>query len=185
MTPVTVISGGQTGVDTAALLAAKAFSLPISGYVPLHYTNELGAYSIPERFRANLVETGTTASALRTELNIKQADGVLTLLSAEAGKSDVSKGTQLGIDYARTLGKAEEQLCFVDLTTPNSDVEVEKVVAWLVYQKTQMTISDWPQDHYSVLAHKACARIVDLFELQQFVRLHSGEDGAQVKLDAG
>lgn len=51
--------------------------------------------------------------------------------------------------------------------------------------QTQMTISDWPQDHYSVLAHKACARIVDLFELQQFVRLHSGEDGAQIKLDAG
>ncbi|KAK5080661.1 hypothetical protein LTR05_008365 [Lithohypha guttulata] len=146
MTPVTVISGGQTGVDTAALLAAEAFSLPISGYVPLHYSNELGSYSIPERFRADLVETDTTASALRTELNIKQADGVLTLLSAEDGRSDVSKGTQLGIDYARALGKVENQLCFVDLTSLDLDADVERVVRWLVDRKVSKCAIGGPRE---------------------------------------
>lgn len=67
------------GVDMAALLAAEAYNLPIRGYVPLHFTNEQGEFKIPERFRRHLEETSTTASAERTQLNVKEADGVLTL----------------------------------------------------------------------------------------------------------
>lgn len=119
------------GVDTAALLAAETHSLPISGFVPLRYTNETGEYGIPKRFWSVLRETSTTASAERTELNIRDAEGILTLFKGENDRSHISKGTQLGIDYARELGKEDQQLCFVDLASPNLGTEIDRVAQWI------------------------------------------------------
>ena len=62
----------------AALKAAEAHSLPMSGYVPKDYTNETGKCGIPVGFRQYLKETSSTASAERTRLNIEAADGILT-----------------------------------------------------------------------------------------------------------
>lgn len=135
MVRLQVISGGQTGVDTAALLAAEAFSFPISGYVPKDYTNELGAYGIAARFWPCLTLTNTIESALRTELNCRDADGILTLLRNEEASTKVSEGTQHGIDYARKLGKNEHQFCFVDLAASYLRDEVVRVVKWITDMK--------------------------------------------------
>jgi len=105
----------------------------LQGWVPLHFTNETGLYGIPDRFRPFLKETSTTASAKRTELNMKDADGILTLLIEEDKKSEVSPGTQYGIDYAVKLGKSKDQLFFVDLSSTNaqSEASIEGVVRWI------------------------------------------------------
>ncbi|CAD6573487.1 MAG: hypothetical protein CYPHOPRED_005158 [Cyphobasidiales sp. Tagirdzhanova-0007] len=185
-----VISGGQTGVDLAALYAAEASSLPISGWVPLHYTNETGAYGIPSQFRAYLKQTATTASAERTELNLSEADGVLTLLRGEAveardegerepssssSSSSMSPGTQYGLNYARTvLGKSEAQLCFVDLAKAGrEDLDLvreqqRRVARWIRVQGVERCAVGGPRESEAPgIADDAYAFLIGLFELLQ------------------
>jgi hypothetical protein len=138
------------GVDMAALVAAETCSLPYTGFVPLHYTNELGSFGIPARFHHALTETSITESSERTERNIAAADGILTIYLTPAagdegdGKEGVSTGTQHGLEHAIALGKRKEQLLFVtlpregpitDLEVPSrsqDDAEVARVVDWIV-----------------------------------------------------
>lgn len=130
----------------AAFKAAEAFSMPISGYVPKDYTNETGPYDIPSRFRQFVKETSSTASAERTRLNIQDADGILTLLQAESDRSEVSEGTQLGLDHARELGKPVEQLCFVDLKNMNADDEIERVTQWIKVNGIEKCLIGGPRE---------------------------------------
>ena len=88
-----VISGGQTGVDQAALRAAIASGITIDGWCPPGRICEDGV--IPEEFR--LKETPFERSedapeiprSLRTEWNVKDSDGLLILtksiVSLDAG----------------------------------------------------------------------------------------------------
>jgi hypothetical protein len=78
-----VISGGQTGVDQAALRAAIASGIPIDGWCPPGRSCEDGV--IPEEFPLN--ETPCERSeyapeiprSMRTEWNARDSDGVLIL----------------------------------------------------------------------------------------------------------
>ena len=78
-----IISGGQTGVDQAALRAAIAIGIPIDGWCPPERTCEDGI--IPEEFP--LKETPFERSevapgiprSLRTEWNVRDSDGILIL----------------------------------------------------------------------------------------------------------
>ena len=78
-----IISGGQTGVDQAALRAAIASGIPIGGWCPPGRSCEDGV--IPEEF--TLKETPFERSedapdiprSLRTEWNVRDSDGVLIL----------------------------------------------------------------------------------------------------------
>lgn len=117
----------------------------------MYYTNENGEYGIPERFRSALKETFTTESHERTEKNIKEADGILTLLVEEDGGSDnlkSSPGTVHGIEYAKKLGKREEQLCFVNLAKDDEKLETERqrVINWLMQQKVNKCAIGGPRE---------------------------------------
>jgi hypothetical protein len=116
--------------------------------VPLHYTNETGAYGIPERFREHLRETGTTASADRTEANIKDADGILTLLRDGTSRSESSPGTQHGLDYAKKLGKTEEQMMFVNLDLEETALalEIVRVCNWIQSKRIQRCAMGGPRE---------------------------------------
>ena len=70
-----VISGGQTGVDRAALDAAMAAGLPVGGWCPRGRRAEDGP--IPDRYP--LRETPTAEYANRTEWNVRDSDGTLIL----------------------------------------------------------------------------------------------------------
>ena len=127
MPPGTVIiTGGQTGVDTAAIKAAVKLSIPFKGWVPHGFTNEKGL--ILAEYRTHLQVTPSAENAQRTEWNMRDADCVLTILR---GKPEVAVGgTKLGVDYSYG---AEKQKSFVDLTGDRAQ-EVEKVRAWLKEQ---------------------------------------------------
>ena len=73
--PERIVSGGQTGVDRAALDAALALGLPCGGWCPKGRKAEDGA--VPERYP--LRETPTDAYAQRTEWNVRDSDGTLIL----------------------------------------------------------------------------------------------------------
>ena len=110
-------SGGQTGVDRAALDAAMARGVPVGGWCPQGRRAEDGP--IPPRYP--LTETGSAEYAVRTRWNVRDAEATLVLTFGEP-----DAGTALTIEEARALGKP---LCIVDL---GAEWEVAPVAAWLL-----------------------------------------------------
>ncbi len=82
----TIISGGQTGVDRAALDVAIKWGIPYRGWCPAGRWAEDG--KIPERYQLEV--TPESNPAQRTARNVKESDGVLIL-----GALECSAGTQL------------------------------------------------------------------------------------------
>ena len=68
-----VVSGGQTGVDRAALDVALDLGYEAGGWVPKGRRAEDGM--IPERYRLN--ETPSRDYEQRTEWNVRDSDGTL------------------------------------------------------------------------------------------------------------
>jgi hypothetical protein len=91
-----VVSGGQTGVDRAALDAALAGKIPIGGWCPRGRRSEDG--QIPASY--NLKETAARSYAVRTEWNVRDSDGTLVIV-----QNKVTGGTRLTVDLARRHSK--------------------------------------------------------------------------------
>lgn len=92
-----IVSGGQTGVDMAALEFAHAQGIPYGGWVPKGRTNEAGL--IPADF-TGLVETQSEHVVERTRLNVLSSDATLVFVDGS-----ISPGTQQTIVFAQELGK--------------------------------------------------------------------------------
>ena len=100
-----LISGGQTGVDRAALDIALAAGLPIGGWCPKGRLAEDGM--IPMTYP--LQETPSPQYAQRTRWNVRDADASLILT-----RNEPTGGTALTIHAARRLHKPYR---VIDLTT--------------------------------------------------------------------
>jgi len=70
-----IVSGGQSGVDRATLDAAVELGIPHGGWCPQGRLAEDGR--IPQKYR--LKETISSDYAVRTRLNVRDADGTLIL----------------------------------------------------------------------------------------------------------
>ncbi len=77
--PKKIISGGQAGVDRAALDAAIALDLRHGGWCPRGRLAEDGR--IPDRYR--LTETDSSDYAVRTERNVLDSDATWVLCRGE------------------------------------------------------------------------------------------------------
>ena len=86
-----IISGGQTGVDRAALDFAMEHNIPCGGWCPKGRLAEDGM--IDEKYP--LKETSTSLYVVRTRLNVEDSDGTLILHEGEIGN-----GTQYTAEYA-------------------------------------------------------------------------------------
>lgn len=73
--PLKIVSGGQTGVDRAALDVALSLGIPCGGWCPRGRRAEDGA--IPSRYP--LAETPTARYPERTAWNVRDSDGTLVL----------------------------------------------------------------------------------------------------------
>jgi Circularly permutated YpsA SLOG family len=91
-----IVSGGQTGVDRAALDAAIAMGIEHGGWCPRGRRAEDGA--MDERYR--LRETESRKYHVRTECNVRDSDGTLILFCGE-----LSGGTEYTRKCARLHGK--------------------------------------------------------------------------------
>jgi hypothetical protein len=92
----TIISGGQTGVDRAALDLALERGLACGGWCPQGRRAEDGP--LPERYP--LRETASPAYPQRTALNVRDSDGTLILTRGEP-----DRGTALTKQLAERSGK--------------------------------------------------------------------------------
>lgn len=91
-----IVSGGQTGVDRAALDAARAAGVPTGGWCPRGRRAEDGAIDA----RYPLQETPSSEYAQRTTWNVRDSDGTVVL---HAGQ--IEGGTAFTIAVARERGK--------------------------------------------------------------------------------
>ena len=92
-----IVSGGQTGVDRAALDWALASGVPCGGWCPLGRWAEDG----PIDARYPLRETPDVKPVLRTEWNVRDSDG--TLIVTLAGR--ITGGTLLTANLAKRLSR--------------------------------------------------------------------------------
>lgn len=96
MTPeFTIVSGGQTGVDRAALDWAIEKGWPHGGYCPKGRIAEDGL--IPRKY--NLKEATSSGYAIRTRLNVIHSDATLIL-----SPLPLTGGTALTAKYAEKVG---------------------------------------------------------------------------------
>jgi hypothetical protein len=94
---ITIVSGGQTGADRAALEFAIAHGIAYGGWCPRGRLAEDGP--IPPCFQ--LEETPSAAYAQRTEWNVRDADATVLFSIAPAVKG----GTSLTVAIAQRLGR--------------------------------------------------------------------------------
>lgn len=111
---IVIHSGGQTGVDRAALDAAMACGVPVGGWCPRGRRAEDGP--IPERYP--LVAMPSPDYADRTRRNVLGADATLVLT-----RGNPDDGTLLTVAVAQEVGKP--------LRAVTLDADVEPVAGWL------------------------------------------------------
>ncbi len=91
-----IVSGGQTGVDRAALDFAIQRGIPHGGYCPKGRRSESGR--IAAKYR--LLECASPDYAMRTALNVMHSDGTLILTRGRP-----EGGTQRTVYLCRAYGK--------------------------------------------------------------------------------
>jgi len=116
---IKIISGGQTGVDRAALDAAIAARLPYGGLIPKGRLAEDGTIS---KTYEHLIEADTEDYKFRTEANVLDADITLII-----GYLPMTGGTHLTNVYCHQHDKTH---IFVNLDEPEND-NVEKIIKWM------------------------------------------------------
>jgi Circularly permutated YpsA SLOG family len=125
-----LVSGGQSGVDRAALDAAVALGIDYGGWCPQggwaeDFPHPPGVLAKYRKLKA----TPSADPAQRTEWNVRDADACLIVI--DAGGLDVSRGTALARDLTHHYRKP---LFIADLAAPDI---LRDAALWLRVQQAR------------------------------------------------
>ena len=115
-----IISGGQTGVDRAALDFSIQVGIACGGWVPKGRIAEDGI--IPAKY-PNLKEAEAENPKLRTELNVRDADGTLLIT-----RGTPTGGSGFTVEVATCLGKP---FLHIDLAEESVEHGARRLLQWL------------------------------------------------------
>ncbi len=114
-----IITGGQTGVDLAALDYGMMNGITVGGWCPKGRLNEAG--KIPAKYP--MIESSSKLYSVRTEKNVLSSDATLIFTH----KSEIDNGTKLCIDLCELHKKA----FFVFDIFNHQAKQVQSVQMWL------------------------------------------------------
>ncbi|WP_419419760.1 putative molybdenum carrier protein [Legionella sp. D16C41] len=119
-----IVSGGQTGVDQAALNVSLELGIAIGGWCPKGGLDENGIYLL-EKY-PNLKETKTNNPDERTRLNVQDSDGTLIIVPSWPLPEKIKDGTRL------TIKEFEEQSKpYLIIKLADQRFSVDDVKAWI------------------------------------------------------
>jgi hypothetical protein len=125
-TPCKVISGGQTGVDQAALRAARDCGLEIGGWCPPGRVCESGVippeFALQETERERGPDAPEIPRSQRTEWNVRDSDGTLVI---QEGDAATDPGTAWAIECA---ARFEKPLLVCQVDDPDA---VKNITQWI------------------------------------------------------
>ncbi len=114
-----IISGGQTGVDQAALDVAIKLNIPHGGWIPKGRKTEDGV--LPDKYQ--LQEMSSTSYPKRTEKNVLDSDGTLIV-----SYGNLTGGSALTRKMAK---KHNRQWIHIDLNKFSVPEAVQAVRSWI------------------------------------------------------
>jgi Circularly permutated YpsA SLOG family len=159
-----IISGGQTGVDRAALDAARLYPwLRIGGWCPRGRLAEDG----PIHQDYPLQETPTDDYNERTLWNVRESDATLILVPPDYKDNLIAKdGTLLTIQLASSMFKPHLVVALSNNGERNK--EMEKVMGWIQEVNTQTLNIAGPRESTAPGVYQlAYAFLVELFQRYQ------------------
>ena len=152
----TIVSGGQSGVDRAALDAAISLEIPHRGWCPRGRVAEDGPLSSIYQLR----ETPSANYADRTLRNVLESDGTLILHCGP-----ITGGTRLTDRLARKHKRPCEVL---DLLLATDEESLGQVQRWLLTGQIKVLNVAGPREtHHPGIYERALAFLAELFALQQ------------------
>jgi hypothetical protein len=154
---VTIVSGGQTGVDRAALDVAIALGRPCGGWCPKGRRAEDG----PIDPRYPLREARTSGYPERTRLNVRDSDATLVL-----ARGPVSGGTALTI---RLAGRLQRPHWVVDLSRVRPST-IAAVQRWIAANEIRVLNVAGPRESGAPGIHAEATRF-----LEKLLRAFRGE----------
>jgi len=135
--PAKIVSGGQSGVDRAALDAALKLGLPCGGWCPKGRRAEDGF--LPERYP--LTETPSPEYRQRTKWNVRDSDATLILKRGMLGG-----GSALTADLAARLHRP---WLVVDLDDALESGDPAEAAAWLGQEKVAVLNVAGPRESHN------------------------------------
>ena len=149
---IKIISGGQSGVDRAALDFALQYEISCGGWCPKGRLAEDGV--IDQKYP--LKEAPDSSYFTRTNLNVRDSDGTLILYQ---GKMD--EGTKLTHEFAEQLDKP---IVLIEITN-NHDINIQKARFWIKSNQIKiLNIAGPRESNCKGIYDKAIEFLISLFQ---------------------
>lgn len=162
-----IISGGQSGVDRAALDVAIKLTIPHGGWIPQGRLTEDGP--LPPEYK--LTETDSSSYAERTEKNVMDADGTLI----------ISRGSLTGgSEYTREMAVKHNRIWLhIDLNQISAFQAAVAVKDWISKNKIEVLNVAGPRASKDPKIYKDSLKILESIYYLDLVQGGMSEIGAE------